>query len=325
MAKFNLMFFTFTLFTLCLIPSRSQAQFQLTNINQLQKIKNGTTYIAMENPDAPQSKAYVDIIKKYWTFSKIEFIKYTEIGKYVSDQNSFFTMGGYETSVESTTLYKGGGRSGINWSNTHLYLELWTVNDKYFTAKKKKELTNKDHLQVARVELFTDFQTLMSPENIYMTDYSGEGHIRNWGTGILKNYLQHLMQMLESGKEQKLYDETINADKLKELKNQTLYVPAYVLTKFNKFTGDETKKHDEKDIMEDYKFNYSMVSTEDLNKKILDDKNPIYYLVYIKSSTDKFITVLNSQTGEVIYSVYSPVSYNIQSGDLKDLAKKIGK
>jgi len=321
--KSKILFFGLVSF-LCLTSFTSQAQFQLANVSQLPKVKNGTTYVAMQDPNAPESKPYVDIIKKYWTFSKIEFIKYTDIGKYVTEQNSFFTVGGYETSVETINLYKGGS-SGINWSNTHIYLELWTVSDKYFTAKKKKELTNKDHVQIARIELFTDFPTLMSPKNLYQTNYSGDGHIRNWSTGILKNYLQKLMQMLNSGNEQKLYDQIVNNEKVKELKNQTLYVPDYVLTKFNKFTGDETKKHDEKDIMEDYKYKYSLVSIDELNKKILDDKNPIYYMVYIKSSTDKFITVLNSQTGEVVYSVYEPVSYNIKSDDLQDLSKKIGK
>jgi len=62
-----------------------------------------------------------------------------------------------------------------------------------------------------------------------------------------------------------------------------------------------------------------------LNSKILSEKNAFYYVQYVKSSTDKFVSVINSSTGEIVYSVYTPVSYNIKSDDLEDLQKKIQK
>jgi hypothetical protein len=232
-------------------------------------------------------------------------------------------MGGYETSVSSSTMYKGGSKTSVDYSHTHLYLELWTPSAKFLASKSKKGIGKKDHQQLARIDLFTDFPTLNNPSNIYLTDYSGEGHIRNWGPGILKNYLQILMQMLDAGKEVKLYSQQLEDPKVKELKNKTLYVPDYVLTKFNKFSGDETKKHEEKDIFEDYKFKYQLLPIAELNKKILEDKEPFYYLVYIKSSTDKFLTIINSSTGEIIYKVYYPASYNINSDNLEDLCKTI--
>ena len=130
------------------------------------------------------------------------------------------------------------------------------------------------------------------------------------------------MSYLNKGEIHTLYSEIYNAKEMKNLKKEVLYVPEYVLTKFNKFTGDETVKHDEKDIFVDYKLKYQLISADELNQKILEEATSFYYLIYIKSSTDKYISVINSLTGELIYSAYTPASYNIKSEDLKELQKK---
>lgn len=130
---------------------------------------------------------------------------------------------------------------------------------------------------------------------------------------------------LEKGQEKSLYSSLGNDSELKKLQNQTLFIPDYVFTKFNAFTGDESKKFDEKELLEDYKLKYEVISSKTLNEKILKNDQPFFYLQYIKSSTDKYVSVINSQTGEVIYSSYTPMSYNLKSGDLKELSKKIAK
>jgi hypothetical protein len=67
------------------------------------------------------------------------------------------------------------------------------------------------------------------------------------------------------------------------------------------------------------------VSVKELNEKILTEKEPIYYLLYIKSSTDKYVTIINSITGEMLYTHYTPVSYNFKSDDIEDVQKAIMK
>ncbi|MBK8484386.1 MAG: hypothetical protein IPL31_08625 [Saprospiraceae bacterium] len=322
--KTKIKFFLTTFVFSVAITFSANSQIAISNISEIAKIKSGTTYIAMKDPNSEKAKEYVNAFKNNWTISKFEFIKYSEIEKYISPENSFLTIGGYETSTQFIKLYENGSRkNGINYSNTHLYLELWTCNEKYFQSKKKKkEFGNSDKIQVARIELFTDFATLSDPDKLFQSDYDGNGHIRNWGSGILKNYIQSLISYLNKSENRTLYSGIFNSMEMKNLKKEVLYVPEYVLTKFNKFTGDETKKHDEKDLFEDYKLKYKLISLDELNQKILADKTSFYYLIYIKSSTDKYISVVNSLTGEIIYSTYSPVSYNIKSGDLKDLQKK---
>lgn len=302
------------------------AQFEIANSEYIDDLKNGTTYITMKDTGSVKSAEYKALFRKYWTFSKFKFINYTDISDYIAKGNSFLSIGGYETTTQFTTLYSDGrSKNGIDYSNTHIYMEFWTVSNKFF-EKNKKEVSDKDRVRVGRIELFTDFFTLNEPKNIYKTDYDGDGHIRNWGPGFVKNYVLLLNNLLAAKTERKLYDTSSDPKKLKELKTQTLYVPDYVLIKFNKFTGDETKRNEEKEIFGDYKYKYKMMSGEELNNAILSsDEHPFYYLIYIKSSTDKYITVMNSKTGEFIYTDYVPVSYNITSKDLKSLSDAIGK
>lgn len=300
------------------------SQIKISNISEINKIKSGITYIVMKDPKSEVAKEYIDIFKRNWTISKFEFIKYSEIEKFLSPENSFLTIGGYVTSTQFVTLYSNGSRrNGIDYSNTHLYLELWTCNEKYFEVKKKKkEFKDDDKIQVARIELFTDFETLSDPDKLYQSDYDGNGHIRNWGPGILKNYIQSLMVYLNKNQTHGLYSEILNANEVKNLKKEVLYVPEYILIKFNKFTGNEAKRHDEKEIFEGFKLKYNLISIKELNQKILSETSGFYYLIYIKSSTDKYISVINSLSGEIIYSKYYPMYYNIGSKDLKDLQKK---
>lgn len=317
---------TVILFSITLAPVA--AQFQISEAEYLDKVKNGTTYIAMRDTGSLKSKEYKDVFIKYWTYTKFKFINYSDITDYLAEGNSFLSIGGYETTTQMSTLYSNGtSKEGIDYSITHIYLEFWTPSDKYLNRKKKSDpFESTDKAQIGRIDLFTDFPTLSNPQNIYKEDYDCGGHVRNWGVGYLKNYLQVFCTLLTAGVERKLYAGSSDAAKLKALKTQTLYVPDYVLTKFNKFTGDETDKHSESEIFDDYAYKHEMVTNEKLNQMIMtSDEKPFYYLIYVKSSTDKFITVMNSATGEFIYTDYTPVSYNISDKDLKKLSSAIAK
>ena len=69
---------------------------------------------------------------------------------------------------------------------------------------------------------------------------------------------------------------------------------------------------------------YKIVTTVELDAKILNDKTAFYYLMLIKTNTGKWITVTNAQTGEIVYSA-SGSSTNFKPSDLKDLQKTIQK
>lgn len=302
-----------------------KSQIEISNIDQIGRVKEGTTYIAMKDPELENVKDYIAIFNTYWTISKIKFIKYTDVEKYLLPENSFLTISAFRRNITMQSARSNGMMSnGLDYQITQIYLELWNCKNKFFEkGKKAKEFDDSYKNQIARIELFTDYNTLKHPEIILNLDYDGNRCIRNWGCGFLKNYIQLLMRLLNKNEEKKLYSDINNKAELINLKKEVLYIPAYILTKFDKFTGAENQYHDDKEMISKYKFKYEYIPTVDLNKKILSETSVFYYLIYIKSSTDKYISVVNSQTGEIIYSRYTSVSYNIKPKDFKFLSKKI--
>lgn len=107
-----------TCLALLLATSSAHAQFEISNADGLAKLRGGTTYILMRDPEAPESQPYIEVFKQYWTFSKPEFIKYAQVDKYLGKGNSFFSVGGY-----ATTAFFGKADAplvGRASTNTHL-------------------------------------------------------------------------------------------------------------------------------------------------------------------------------------------------------------
>ena len=101
----------------------------------------------------------------------------------------------------------------------------------------------------------------------------------------------------------------------------TLFIPDYVLTKFSKNSVDESIKYTDKEIFDGISQAYKVLPISELNDKILTTDTPFYYLLLIKTPTEKFVTVTNSQTGEIIYLGYTGSAANFKSSDLKELLK----
>lgn len=312
------------LFILFFKTSTSFSQILIETTSENERIKNGTTYVVINDSLSDKIKQYMSVLKKYWTHSKIEFTTISEIDKTMAPENSYLMFG---STTNTTTSIRTGSygfqREGVSASCTYIYLELFTIKQEVFKAKRKKYKFNyKDKIKIARIDLFTDFKAVQDVNLIFNSNFDGNGHIYNWGPGILKNNIQTLMDYLRKNEVVQLKNEIENDIALKELKDQTLFVPDYIFIKYNKFNGNESKKLDEEDIFEDYKNKFTVVSIDELNNKILKETKPFYYLIYIRSCTQKFINVVNSSTGEIIYSEYSAISYNIKTKDLRRLYKK---
>ncbi|MEO1627321.1 MAG: hypothetical protein AAFV25_19375, partial [Bacteroidota bacterium] len=99
-------------------------------------------------------------------------------------------------------------------------------------------------------------------------------------------------------------------------------VPDFVFTKVNSFTGELVEVPHKEQILKGYPFKYQLISTDDLNERILNDENGFYYCVLVKSGTYKIISILNSKTGDLIYThAYIPMPpFIIKSKDFKHMA-----
>ncbi|QBZ97242.1 hypothetical protein [Flavobacterium sangjuense] len=299
-----------------ILPAISFGQIAITNVSEIAKIKNGTTFFAMSNPASPKAAAYVEAIKKNWTLSKVECIKYTEVEKNIAPNNSFVTITANMTSSNST----------MENTESHIYLELWTTNGNYtYDPKKRKHFNQADKISLATIELFADFTAQNYPSSLYKMDYDASGHLENWSAGIVANYIQQMTILLNKGEIREAKTVFYNKDELKKLASETLFIPDYVMTKFSKNADDESKKFETKEIFEGYNLTYKLLSLEELNDKILSNPTPFYYLLFIKTKDGKFVTVTNSKTGEIIYTEYSGSPSNFKSSDLKELQKAIQK
>lgn len=298
---------TFTIALLC-ISILGFSQIAISNPEEITKIKNGTTFFAMKDPASPKAAGYIEAIKRNWTFAKVECIKYSEVEKNIAPNNSFVTIGAKMTSSNASAS-----------TETNFSLEFWTTNGKFvYDPKKRKHFDQADKIIVASVELFPDVSTQNNPSSLYKMDYDAAGHIKNWSPGILANYIRQVQLLLNKAQERSSKTAFLNKSELGKM--GTLYIPDYVLTKFSKSSDDESKKYDEKEITEGLGFNCKFVSIEELNNKIIADPEPFYYLLLIKTNTDKFVTVTNSQSGEIIYSSISG-SANLKASDIKEIIK----
>lgn len=305
----KLLFFTFFFFV---ISHLALSQIKVSNLHLIDRIKNGKTFLVVKDTSSVFTKEYLSILKTYWNLTEISLITYGEEEKYLALENSFFSFG-YETVTSS-------GNS-VAKTNSHLYFEFWTFDEKSVIENRKKVYPK---IQIARIELFTDIQTLEGPSIIFNYDINGYSHFKNWNLGFFKNYVQKLVTCLNNKEERYLYNKLVNKDELSKLLTGTLYVPIYILNKFDPFTGDESEMHNLNKLFGDYKLRYEMISQDELDEIIMNESKSVYYLVYVKSSTHLFFNIVNSSTGDIIYSDYT-YGYNIKPKNIKRLYNLIKK
>lgn len=306
------------------------AQISTAGLDKLPQVKSGTTYFVMPDPNSADAKAYKEIFTKNWTISKPEFISYSEIDKHIAKGNSFLNVNIISITGQLLGMSKtdNAGRTttteGMKTEQRLAYLEFWTPSDKFIESKKTRleyGLSYKD--LIASYSMYVDLATAVSTEDIYAPSYNLFSHIRNWGPGIFKNCIQSFNSFFVSGENRGPYQEFLNIGELNKLKSDMLFAPDYLLTKINVFNGNETKMP-ENELFDDYKLKYKVISMEELNQKIQTNEN-FYYLVFIRNSNQKYVNVVNSSNGEIIYSTHVSGAYNMKSNDLKDLYKKVMK
>lgn len=314
---------------LLLVNIKTQAQVVILDTKKTERIKDGITYVLVNSLDFPGSKKYLEVLKKSWTLTKdIRFLPIDDFGKDISPNDSFLSLESMLIRVPVGSTYA----ETINY-----YLAFWTCNPNFF--KKDRKIRQSDEEHIAKIPISVDPKALVNDPSFYRQantlkdiignmDFDGGGLLYNWGPGMLKNYLQQMSRLLLLGKKVSLRDNVTNKSELRKLSAQTLFVPNSALIKFSIFNSKSNQNKDENDasnIFEKYGYDYKVLTSEELDKKIVEADKPFFYLLFIKDSSDKLVYVINGQTGETIYYKGTSLSYNLKSGDLKDLSKEISK
>jgi hypothetical protein len=283
----------------------------------MEALKATTTLFTLQYKDYNDKVAYEKAIRAVWTITPFQIVRPDELGDYMKKKNySIFSFGGFVTS-----------RTGPSMTSIHIAYDLWMPE-----PKKNGKM---DQKYFARVQIYPDNKTIYAAySNKFkkQSDFSStmlsfiynEANIYSWGPGYIKGYLQLVNDRLSADDERGPFTEVEDNKALASLKTDTLYVPDYVKVKFNMMTGSE-KEDDgaDEDMKEAYPYPVKFLSAGELNNLILNGDKPIKYLVYIKSSTDKFINIYDSKNNKLIYAQYVPVSYNFKNKDLKKLARAI--
>lgn len=280
-------------------------------------VKSKTTLFILQDKDYANKAAFQEAIGKVWTVTPFKIVSLSEAANANRMQHNFFDFGGFVTERRST-------------SSTMLVAHLFYGMDCYIQNKKGKV----EPMIIGRFVLHPDFDTYRMTEraikqpkqfSTMVGNYlHSEANIYNWTPGMLMGYLKAINDGIAAQKIKGVFEGNIDKDGLKSLKADTLYVPNYVTINFNMFTGQETEVDaEDKDLFKSYPYPIRFVSNEELTSLLLTRPQGIKYLSYVKSSTDKFVTVFDSKTGKVLYSEYTPISYNFKSKDLKKIASEV--
>ncbi len=281
-----------------------------------EQLKKTTTLFTLPYKEYTHIDDYNKAIQSVWTITPFKIIRPEEMEDYMGKGDySFFSFGGYVTSSRS------GAASDP--SSMHISYDLW--------QPVKGSKSKQDYF--ARIIIYPDNQTFftaMRNINRRKSDYSAkmlsfiynDAVLYNWGAGLLKGYLKKVNDHLSAKDERGPFSEETDKQSLSNLGSDTLYVPDYVFIKFNMFSGGEKKDEDveEEDLKKAYPHPVRIVSGAELHDLILNSPRKINYLVYIKSSTDKYINVYSSD-GRMLYANYTPLSYNFKNKDLAKIAK----
>jgi hypothetical protein len=150
-----------------------------------------------------------------------------------------------------------------------------------------------------------------------------------WSPGLLNLYLKKLKLIVSSKKipETDTRERSVTDDEkgLQDIKTETLYIPEYCLLDYNKITHTYKDAPKDKDkVFEKYTYTYEVLTDEDLNALMLDDSKEVYILIYTVDNPRKYINILNTKTGKIVYVDFSTPAYEFGKGDVKTLMKALG-
>lgn len=247
-------------------------------------------------------------LNKYVVVTREEYQKTWE--NYITEEYAIFEFTGDIVTTRSS--------SGMTNEYLHLNYNYFYYSD----IKQKKDKTKFDTNEVASIFFGGNADAMW--DMIRNKKYGDLGaSLYNYKLGFIKNYLQFINATLKREWYCFAYETENDKKKIKALKTTTLYIPDYIKTKYDAFRGTDSERGNPDDLFKKYKYKYEYIDTDILNEKILDAKEDFYYLMYTKVNSQKFISVVNGKTGDIIYREYNILTYNISVKDLSEINSAI--
>lgn len=300
----------------------------------LEKFKNTETIFLLSS--VYDKSEYDKILKNTWNVTPYKIVdsENFEIEKYISDKYSIAKLAGFKRIKQM--------KSGSRVTSLFTYIDIKIYDsEKIFEklnklspkkrVKKRYDIINANSSKIARFYIYPkdDFiQTSITKDmNTIVNSLYNDDVFFNYRLGFLKNYFQKINNLLKKEEIYWMYKDDFLPE-LKKLANNKLYIPSHMTISYSGWkTHRDSDENDEnlKNIFEKYDYEYEVISDEDINNKILNNEE-FYYLRYVRMNAEKFLQVVNSKTGEIIYRNYSTgLSYNLKSKHIKELNSTIKK
>ncbi|MBC8754945.1 hypothetical protein H2O64_09705 [Kordia sp. YSTF-M3] len=282
----------------------------------LEKFANSpVTYFIFEESDKYTKEDYEKLLKQVWKFTPYKIIQDKDI------DNTIFKEGTSYARFRNYIVYSQGISTRATSSYHYLDFSVITkiTKDK---IKKGKRIFDWRADRVGAIYFTADIPLR---RQVVSGQDSLSGDLMNYRLGYLKNYLQFVNSSFEKKESFDTFDDYINKEKIGVLKNKTLYFSQnFIYSYSGKKVAKAKKQITEEELFIDYQHKYEVIPDAELNEKILNDED-FYYLVYHQNAFIKVLSIINSKTGEVIYSKSKMMSYNLKPKDLKEISKKISK
>ena len=298
----------------------------------LEKFKNTETIFVLSETLGRYD--YLRILEDSWDITPYQIVHIGDfdIDKYLNNKYSIAKLGGF---IKTTSMGNGGYTSLYTYIDFLMYDgdRISKKLNKLSTKKREKKRNDirEDNVQrIARIYIYPkdDFiHTSMSKsiDETFVSLYIDDVFF-NYKPGFLKNYFQKVNNLIKDEEIYWMYESDYHKE-LKSLSSNKLYIPSYMTIKYNAWTGQDSQEDEEniEDVFKKYDYQYEIIDDTELSKKIMNNEN-LYYIRYVRMNTERFLQVVNSKNGEVVYRNYIPgLSYKIKSKHIKDLNKSIAK
>ncbi|AUC81353.1 hypothetical protein CW733_04075 [Lacinutrix sp. Bg11-31] len=303
---------------------------------RLDKFKKTETIFVLS--DIIDANTYKEILDSSWDITpyKLMYRKDFNLLDYTVGDYSFANLEGYHITKEM--------ESGGKLEYLYIYINFFMLDgeglendlsklDKSSSRYKKKyeKAFESNKIKLARVDLFpkdTFVPTaLREKSSVIMDSIYNKDVFYNYKTGFLKNYFQKVNNQLKSGQEYWMYENDFLPE-LKKLAKHTLYIPNYHFIKYNPWKRKASKdKEGFEKVIENYKYKFEFQDKNEIDRRILSGEE-FYYLRYVRVNAQKFVHIVNSKTGEIVYRNYIAgvmSSYNLKSRHIENINSKIKK
>ena len=306
-----------------MVPDKSMNTYKMGS-EDYKSVKNNTTLFILQERDYVNLARYQKMLEEVWTVTPFKIVAIDELSRYEGQPNyNFFNFGMYYYEITSS----GGTRK--------LILFDYELRNSLTSTKKSKTYAKiflhpaKETIQEA-VKSDKDRKMIMSTKQMLNSTVGylyADADIYNWSAGFLRGYLKQINDALDKETTVEFKNEFKNANLLSSLKNETLYISedAYNIN-YNVFSFKDKEDVDAKEnLKKNYKYAVKILPKEELSQLIVDQKEGIKYVTFTIISGQRFLSVYDSKTNELIYMDYTRGGFGTFNKDMSKLEKAIGK